>query len=120
MDLIVLFIAFSAFRVFTLFGSNRPAATEEITEMTPILRPTAQRLPLPRIDEEQLPDDEATAPRTLLNENVPSDMLHTRIRRSDSIPPLPHRSNAPARTSQPIQLPPGTECNTENSYYDEY
>ena len=67
--------------------------------MTPILRPNAPRLQLPRIDEEPIQDDE----------NVSSEMFQTR-----------NRTSFTAQASHQIRLPPNAECNTENSFCDDF
>lgn len=82
--------------------------------MTPILRPTAPRILLPSIDEEEL-TDENTSENSISNENVSPSLLQPRAQRSASI-----TRSSTARAGQPSNLPPGTEYNTENSLYDQY
>ena len=76
--------------------------------MTPILRPNASRLQLPRIDEEPIQDEEQT-PTSIINENIPLEMFQTR-----------NRTSLTAQGRQEIRLPSNAESNTENSFYDDY
>ena len=79
--------------------------------MTPILRRNAPRLPLPRIDEEPVPDEDST-PTTLWNENLQPELFQNRS---------PTNTSASLQPQLPqTHLPDGVDCNTENSFYDDY
>ena len=130
--------------MFTIRGVWERQAVAEVTEMTPILRPNAPRIQLPRIDEDEITEDESP-PRSIINENVPSELLqrtattrtsavrlprHSRRARifttaSDSHATAPSASHSTPPSNQiitqPTQpIPPVAESNTESSFYDDY
>lgn len=103
----------------------------EVNEMTPILRRPLRNSPiqLPIIDEEQMTED-MSPPTAISNENVSTEMLgqssavSQRQRSSEMLRPSPTASQ-PLQTSTSRQawqsvVPPGTEINTESSFFDEY
>ena len=75
-------------------------------------------LPLPDIEEEQLTDEEPTpqAQTFILNQNVPSEMLQTR--NNAATPQILQTRNV--NPTPRIVVPAGAECNTENSFFDDY